>query len=354
MSTSPYTVTAPSEPVVSVAPDAWSLYVSLAEQLPHNMFCKDRDGRFTYANARFCRKVGRPRSEVLGRTDADLFPAELATKYRADDERVMLSGQPYSGIEAHHAPTGPIHVQVIKIPVRDGAGRVVGIQGIFWDVPDSHRLEQELGFEQALLRNLLEASPDSIYFKDLGSRFLRASRSVVERVGIQDPAEVIGKTDLDIFSHEHALKAMADEQEIILTGRPIVGQMERELHRDGQERWVQTTKMPLRDESGAVIGTLGVSRDVTELKHAEDALAVAHDAAVESARLKSEFLANMSHEIRTPLNAVVGMSGLLLDTALDPDQRDLANTIRTSADVLLGIVNDILDLSKIEAGKMKI
>jgi PAS domain S-box-containing protein len=335
-------------------PHSPAFYASLVENLPGSILCKDIEGRFTLANARACETMGLPLAQILGRTDFDLFPVELAEKYRSDDLNVLRSGTSCETVETHRTPDGTRYVQVIRSPLRDEQGQIAGLQIIFWDVTEKRRLEEELYNERELLRALLDASPDSIYFKDRDSRFLRISRSLAERIGLRSPEEARGKSDADFFHPDHVRAALGDEQDILRSGQPVVGKMEHEVTRQGHERWLLTTKMPLRDSAGLVVGTLGVSRDVTELKHAEDELAVARDAALESARLKSEFLANMSHEIRTPLNAVVGMAGLLLDTSLDAEQREFASTIRTSADVLLGIVNDILDFSKIDAGKMTI
>ncbi len=325
--------------------------LTFLENLSQNVFCKDLDGRYTFANPRLCVLLQRPLEELTGLTDYDLHPASLAAKYRKDDEQVLTSGEPLECVEIFQLPSlERIHVQTLKMVMRDETGRVVGIQGLFWDVTARRLKEAELLREREFLSALLDHIPDMIYFKDAESRFVKCSRSVATRLGFASPDEIIGKTDFDLFAREHAVQAVQDEQEVMRTGVPIVAKVERELQKDGREVWVLTTKAPLRNKLGIAIGTFGISKEITELKKIEADLAQARDAALESVRLKTEFLANISHELRTPMNAIIGMTGFLLQTELRPEQRDFAETIRTSASALLEIISDILDFSRIEAG----
>ncbi|MBN1811622.1 MAG: GAF domain-containing protein [Anaerolineae bacterium] len=134
------------------------------------------------------------------------------------------------------------------------------------------RLYEALAQEQYLLNALLDSTPDHIYFKDTESRFIRVSRSQSERFGLDDSADIVGMIDFDFFTEEHARPAYEDEQRIVRTGEPVLGLEEKETWPDGSVSWVSTSKMPLRDEAGRIIGTFGISSDVTARKQAELAL----------------------------------------------------------------------------------
>jgi two-component system, sensor histidine kinase and response regulator len=233
------------------------------------------------------------------------------------------------------------------VPIREWVG-------VCTDVTERKDAEAALVEERDLLHALMDHVPDQIYFKDASSRFTRVNRTVATRFGLADPSAVVGKSDVDFFADEHAQKAMRDEQEAMRTGQPIVACEEREEWPDGRVTWDSTTKVPLRDRAGTIIGTFGISRDITRNKQAEAELHKAKEAAEAANRAKSEFLANMSHEIRTPMNAIIGMTELLGDTELTLEQREYLELVRKSADALLDVVNDILDFSKIDAGKLEL
>ena len=253
-------------------------------------------------------------------------------------------------------------------PERDGNDTVTWIDGVLFDITERKEAERVLVEQRARLIALMDTIPDHIYFKDVDSRFSMISRALARSFGLDDPALAIGTADVDYFSEEHARRALADEREIVRSRQPVIGLEEKETWPDGHVTWASTTKLPRIDPDGHVLGTFGISRDITARKLADAELAVTYqrlEAAIAEATektlqaelansAKSEFLANMSHEIRTPMNGVIGMIGLLLDTELEDDQRHYAEAVRASGESLLEILNDILDFSKIEAGSVEL
>ncbi len=167
-------------------------------------------------------------------------------------------------------------------------------------------------------------------------------------------AEVFGeRLDKVLFGADTDPKAVRDFQQALRNGHEITEDVQ-QYHRDGRTYWVECKLIPIHDTDGKLSRWIGIQSDVTRRRQTEEALRAAKQAAETSSRTKSEFLANMSHEIRTPLNAILGMAELALTTDLSPEQRDYLRTVRSSADTLLQLLNDVLDISKIEAGKMEI
>lgn len=183
------------------------------------------------------------------------------------------------------------------------------------DLSASLELATSLEQEQLLVEAILDHSPDNIYFKDLGSRFIRVGRAMAKRMGFDNPDELIGKTDFDLFTAEHAQPAFDDEQRIIRTGTPVIGIEEKETFADGHVTWVSTSKMPLYDREGRVIGTFGISRDITEKKEAELKLAVTERELSEASRMAgmAEIASGVLHNISNALNSVNTTTILLLE-----------------------------------------
>jgi PAS domain S-box-containing protein len=199
-------------------------------------------------------------------------------------------------------------------------------------------------------RSLSESAPIGIFETDTAGRYIYANpqwekitgRSLQENIGASWREALHPDDQAELFQSWQGASAAGvkfdREVRLLLAGDEI--------------RWAHLRTVAVHADSGEVTGYVGTVEDITLRKEIETEICFVHDAALESARLKSRFLANMSHEIRTPMNGVIGMTNLLLDTALTSEQRDYSETIRASAEGLLTVINDILDFSKIEAGKM--
>ncbi len=213
----------------------------------------------------------------------------------------------------------------------------------------------ELVRQKYILDIFMETVPDRIFFKDREGKITRANAAYTLRIGLHNPTEAIGKTVFDLFPTEEAQKRHEQDLEILRTGIPLIGEEEEREGNDGQREWALITKMPLRNEHGDIIGTFGISRDITLLKHSEEALRQAKESAESASRAKSEFLANMSHELRTPLNVMLGFAQIMArHSDISGENREYLDIIRHSGEHLLSLINNVLDLSKIEAGRMSV
>jgi PAS domain S-box-containing protein len=202
--------------------------------------------------------------------------------------------------------------------------------------------------------NVLDATPDIIVLKDAQRRFKSVSRTYIEASGKKGWQDFRGKSADEIFKPDMAAKIRAEEDVQLASGQDLVIEERAATVAGGKRRMMTFTRSILRDDAGAVAGFLTQARDVTERNRAETELKLAKEAAEAASRSKSEFLANMSHEIRTPMNAIIGLTHLLRRDSHDPRQIAQLAKIGAAAHHLLGIINDILDLSKIEAGKLQL
>ena len=222
--------------------------------------------------------------------------------------------------------------------------------------------------ERALLLAVINQVPDYLFVKDTKSLYIMANSAAASDLVQAVPDNMVGKSDFELHPYPVAAHFFADDQEVMRSGEAKLDIEEFMIDRSGEKKWLSTSKMPLRNAQDEIIGVVGVARDVTRRKKAEDQnqlmlerlratqeeLKRAAFAAEASNEAKSSFLANMSHEIRTPLNGLLGMAQVLEREQLSPSQIEGVRVILESGKTLMALLNDVLDLSKIEAGMLDI
>lgn len=205
------------------------------------------------------------------------------------------------------------------------------------------------------LDSIIKNAPGLIYYwKDRNSVHLGCNNSFAQLAGLKSCEEVVGKTDFDLPWKSQADSYRKDDQQVIESGKPKSNIEDLLIAADGTTRIVVANKVPLRDIEGNIVGTLSTAADITQLKEAEQATLEAKNKAEIANQAKANFLATMSHELRTPLNAIMGMAQILLCQNPTQEQQECIDIIQNASLNLLSLINDILDFTRLEAGKLEI
>ncbi len=339
---------------------ALELLGALAEASDDAIFVKDAAGRYLLYNREACRRVGKPLHEVLGRDASALFPPPEAAKLATIDRDVMEGNRTMTREDSFSSVDGPRVFQVTRGPLHDSDGNVSGIFGISRDITEQQRTAEELNHYRHHLEDLVEQRtallaererklnviingiPGTVGYwdRDLINRFANPGYEWLDL----DPGRIEGRHYREVFGEE-----LYQQSRPMIEGalRGEAQCFERAFPRPGSPeclRYAQVHFVPDRD-GDKVDGFFVMAFDISELKHAREQAQAA-------SRAKSAFLATMSHEIRTPMNAIIGLLYILRRARTTPDNAATLDKIAAAAEHLKSLINDVLDLSKIETGKL--
>jgi PAS domain S-box-containing protein len=317
----------------------------LINAIPSPIFFKDTDGIYQGCNLAYEKYLGKSKDKIIGRSVHDVFPTDLADKYREMDQALFKE----PGVQIYESSIsyadGTRHNVIFnKSTYTNAKDEVSGLVGVILDITERKGIEDDLRESEEKYRLLVEGQTDLVVKVDTEGRLLFASPTYCDIFG-KTEEELLGRKFMPlVFEEDREMTAREMEK---LYRPPYTCYVEqRAMTKDGW-RWLAWADKSVLDNQKNVVAIIGVGRDITESKHVEQELLRAKEEAEAATQAKSDFMANMSHEIRTPMNAVIGMTSLLLDDEdLNPEQRDFIETIRINGDALMVIINDILDFSK--------
>jgi two-component system cell cycle sensor histidine kinase/response regulator CckA len=266
-----------------------TLLKTLIEHLPYSVFVKDREYRKTVANQRHLRVIAeetkRPLNEiekvVLGKTDFDVYPKEVAEQYFLDDQKVIRDGEAIiDRVESRISSDGKKRwVSISKIPLRNKSGDIIGMLGLVNDITEHKLAEESKEQENVLLRTLIDNLPNSVFVKDKNYRktvanaeHVRGVAAHLKLLGFEPPTDIIGKTDFEVYPKELAEKFFEEDKKVIGEGMTILNKEEKTINRDGQESWSLISKIPIRSKDGSITGLVGIATDITSIKEKEEAV----------------------------------------------------------------------------------
>jgi PAS domain S-box-containing protein len=328
----------------------WQSFMAHA---PVGITVKDPDGRFLSVNPAVEAAYGRQARDIIGRQTTELSQSAGAATIREIEREVIETGRAVAR-EAHFDDRcDAAWTYEVKFPIFDQNARITAIGGFAIDISEQKKAERARQQTEALLRAFMDNAPFEMVVKDLADRYLMVNQGMSRAWNL--PVEAfIGHRLSEVRQTPGVDVVEALDREVMVTGKTVTREIN---YSEFGEYWSRAVKFPIRDPDGRIVAIGGISIDISESKRAERETVDAKEQAVSASQAKSMFLANMSHELRTPLNAIIGFSDIIAQQLYGPSSDRYvryANDIMDSAHHLLGIVNSILDTTKIEAGKFQL
>ncbi|MBI9056257.1 MAG: PAS domain S-box protein [Labilibaculum sp.] len=331
-------------------------YSHLYENMNDAFVVLDMHGKVVECNNAYREMLGYSNEEILCLTCHDLTPSNwVAVDNKIMEEEVLIYGNSKIYEKECTRKDGsliPIEVRIHLL--KDENGNPDGFWAMVRDISQRKQAELEVENEKSQLKILIETVPEMIWLKNPEGVYLSCNRLFEQFNGLENN-ELIGKTDFDFYPEELAEFYWQKDLAVLSSSESVRFVSWAVSAKEGKRILTETIKTPMHDVDGKLLGVLGVSRDITEIKKTEEELVKAKEKAEESDKLKSIFLANMSHEIRTPMNAIMGFSELLVTPEIDDDEKSqYINIIQSSGNRLLQLIDDIVDVSKLELDQLSI
>jgi PAS domain S-box-containing protein len=323
------------------------------------MIVIDVDGRVVDCNEKACQLMGYTREDLIDRGLADFINPEARVAHLESRRRIMSGETATTRRDSYYQRKDGSMIWLsvtASITMRDDAGTPTRLLTVLQDISQRKLLEGELRRAKEQLELAIRSSNMSIWEYDMPDGLLEHARESLtntwEQLGYDPQVDVPPASAAEVIHPDDLPRIAAHIAGYLRDEFPTYESEHRVRHKDGSYRWILGRGMATRDAQGRPVRFIGTAVDVTDMKRIESELLRAREAAESANRAKDEFLANVSHEIRTPMNAILGMTELALDSTQTDHQRQLLSTVKSAAENLLGIINELLDFSKINAGKL--
>ncbi len=364
------------------------------------IYIKDTKSRFVQANKAVASNMGTTPKELIGKTDLDFYPKELAEQFFNDEQDIIKTGRIIDNhVEPSLDPQGnELIVSTTKAPLKNARGKIIGILGIGRNITAEKRAEEEvkkanekIRLERNQLRTLIDNIPDYIYIKDTECRFLVANKALARTVRVDSPDDLIGKTDLDFYPQELARKFYKDDLNVMKTRQPLINHEEPGIDEHGKKLFIASTKVPLIANKGEIKGIIGIGRDITalyqtrvklqrksedlhevnvlleerqeevqqqaeELKAQADSLQQINSELEKLNATKDKFFSLIAHDLKNPFVAITSLSDLLVkdhQKLTEVEKTELVKLIKVSSENAYGLLENLLHWARTQTDRIK-